>query len=202
MAMGAACNSSGPTPPGSSVGSSAEALRQLGRLGTEDVEKCRAFAARCAARADSGANPRCDRISDHCDDLETQLAEDRAELEQCLEEAATCEASAALDCERARAACSPKDEDFRARRGRTLECSSRVERCIDRGGAPGDAGADVCEDDADDFARCCHGEHDFGADAGAGRFGRRRHAGSGFDDDRVDDAGPSERSGFGPSRRR
>ena len=196
------------------VGSSAEALRKLGQVGADDVQACREAAARCAAGSDAASNPFCGRIGQHCDDLEAQLAADRADLEQCLEEAAACERSAAdpADCALARAACEPADGEFRARRGRTQQCADRAERCLAPGGAgagfgrrvadadagfgrrvaDADAGAGVCEADDDDFVGCCRGRHgragDAGADGfGAGRRGRGGFPGQGFRPDRDRD---------------
>jgi hypothetical protein len=205
-----ACSTSAPntsSESSSAVASSAEALRKLGQLDADDVEQCRDAAARCTARDDGGANPFCERIEQHCDDLEAQLAADRAELEQCLEEAAACEASAAdpADCVAERAACEPADGAFRARRGRTTQCASRAERCFAAGagfdrrsgfGRRGaldadaiDAGAGVCEQQDTDFVGCCQG-HRRGADAGApglagpGRRGRGGLPGADRDGDR------------------
>ena len=111
--------SSEPSENASSIGSSAEALRKLGQVDANDVQKCRDVADACSAGADSGSNAACERISAHCDELEAQLAADRAELEQCLQEAADCELTAtdAAQCAEERAACEPKDGNFRTRRG-------------------------------------------------------------------------------------
>lgn len=210
LALFACSTASAPdTSDPTTVGSSEEELRKLAQLGAEDVGNCRAIADRCSQLSDSGASLACDRIADHCEELETQLAEDRAELEQCLQAAAACEQdpNAAADCDAARAACGPRGDEFRERRDRTLQCSSRAAQCLERrggmirGGAS-DAGADVCEDGADDFVGCCHGNRDFGGDAGAGGdrlgvLGRRSKpdvdAGSGFgpgaDDDRPEPPG-------------
>lgn len=187
-----ACSTSEPRSSAteSSVGSSAEALRKLGQLDADDVQRCRDAASRCASGNDSGANPFCERISDHCDALEAQLAEDRAELEQCLQEAAACEAAASdpAECADARAACEPADGNFRARRGRTFQCADRAEQCLAAGAGfgrgfgfgrrraaqsadTGDAGAPTCDADATDFVGCCHG-HGGGADAGVPGFGQ------------------------------
>ncbi|HWO11102.1 MAG TPA: hypothetical protein VNN80_16520 [Polyangiaceae bacterium] len=204
-----ACSTSAPNtssePAFGTVLSSAEALRQLGQVDADDVEQCRDAAARCAARDDGGSNPFCARVEQHCDDLEAQLAADRAELEQCLAEAAECEASAAdpADCAAARAACEPADGAFRARRGRTMQCAGRAERCFEgagfglrfgfgrRGAAPA-ADAGVCEEQDTDFVGCCHGRGHGGADAGApgfgfGRPGRGGLPGPGVDRDRDRD---------------
>jgi hypothetical protein len=182
----AACNTSAPNDSepspesSSSVGSAAAALRKLGQLDASDVQKCRDAAQRCS-EGDSGSEPICARIGAHCDALEAQLAADRSELEQCLQEAADCEQAAAdpADCAQARAACEPADGDFHARRNKTLECASRAEQCIApsgrgfgpgfgrRGGDEADAGAVVCDADAVDFVGCCQGHHRDG-DAGVG----------------------------------
>jgi hypothetical protein len=194
-----ACNTSEPkasTDPAISVGTSAEALRQLGQRVASDVEECRAIAASCASEADSGSNVRCDRLEQHCDQLAQQLAEDRAELEQCLEEAAACEQSAAdpAECEAARAECTPSDRQFQSRRGRTLQCASRTEQCLDPGArfgraraasnadagaaadadADADAGAQSCNAEATDFVGCCRGQHAGAGDAGVGAANARR----------------------------
>lgn len=205
--------SSEPSPSSASVGSSAEALRKLGQLDADDVQKCRAVAERCAG-GDAGANPICERIDEHCDQLEAQLAADRTDLQQCLERAAACEAAATdpADCAEERAACEPADGDHRARRGQTMQCAGRAESCLGnrmggrfgfgfgfgrRGGNDeadaGDAGAGVCQAGDDDFVGCCRGHHGNGADAGApaqnGGFGRGRggFGQGGFDRDRGRD---------------
>jgi hypothetical protein len=217
-----ACNTPQPTEssdPPVSVGTSAEELRLLGQRDSDDVEQCRAAAAKCSAGADSGVSTVCERIEQHCDALEEQLEQDRAELAQCLEEAALCEQNATdpAECEDARAACAPVDDDFRARRGRTRECATRAEQCLDRGDRFGgrgdaDAGAPSCDADASDFVRCCRGNH--GADAGPdgdvrNRFGRGgrdgfgfrpRPDGNGFGDDDADADDPD--AGAPPPRRR
>ena len=71
-----ACNTPQPTQsadPPVSVGSAAEELRGLGQRDRDDVEQCRAFAARCFADVDSGSSRRCARIEQRCDALEEQL---------------------------------------------------------------------------------------------------------------------------------
>jgi hypothetical protein len=192
-----ACNTSPPTPSTDrtlSVGTSAEALRQLGQRVASDVEECRALAASCASEADSGPNVRCDRLEQHCEQLAQQLEEDRAELEQCLEEAAACEQSAAdpAECEAARAACTPSDRQFQSRRGRTLQCASRAEQCLDPGarfgraraasnagaGANADAGAQSCDAEATNFVGCCRGQHAGAGDAGVGAATNARRPGA------------------------
>jgi hypothetical protein len=223
----AACNTSAPTgsepspaESSGSVGSAAEALRKLGQLDATDVQKCRDVAQQCA-EGDSGSNPICARIGAHCDALEAQLASDRSELEQCLEEAADCEQAASdpADCAQARAACEPADGDFHARRGKTLQCASRAEQCIApggrgfgpgfgrRGAGEGDAGAVVCDADAVDFVGCCQGGHRHDGDAGVegvrGGFGGPNGFGVPpgrpgpfqHDDDEAADAG-TPRRGF------
>ncbi len=222
------CNTSestGSTEPSVSVGTSTEALRQLGQRDASDVAACRAIAASCASEADSGPNARCDRLEQHCDQLAQQLEEDRAELEQCLEEAAACEQSATdpAECEAARAACAPDDRELQSRRGRTLQCASRAERCLDPGArfgraraassadedAGADAGAQSCDAEATDFVGCCRGQHAGAGDAGVGAANARRpgafggfQAGRGRggfgekNDDQATDAG------VGPFRRR
>ena len=50
------------------VSSSAEALRKLGQVDADDVQKCRAAAERCEAGPDAAANPFCERIDQHCHD--------------------------------------------------------------------------------------------------------------------------------------
>lgn len=188
-----------PEVSSTTVSSSAEALRKLGQVDADDVQKCRAAAQRCEDGPDAAANPFCERIDQHCDDLEEQLAADRAELAQCLAEAAACEENAAdpAECAAARAACEPADGEFRARRGRTRQCAERAERCLSEGGPgarfgfgrgaardddradAGDAGANVCTPDDTDFVGCCSGRHERG-DAGAqgfGGFGRGGRAG-------------------------
>lgn len=200
-----------PSTSTASLGSSAEALRKLTQVDANDVQQCRDAAARCNAGGDAASNPFCGRVSQHCDDLEAQLAADRAELEQCLADAAACEASAAdpADCAAARAACEPADGNFRARRGRTLECAGRAERCFDGGGFGGRFGfggfgrrdadaadAGTCDDDTTDFVGCCQGHHARGGDAGVPAFGQGRGGPGGFpgpglrpdrNDDRDDD---------------
>ena len=194
-----ACSTSTPsTSPGgstsTSVGSSAEALRKQRQLDANDVDRCRDLVAQCAANGgadDAGAGRGCERLGALCDQLEERLAADRAELEQCLEEAAACEAAASdpADCEAERAACEPTDRVFRDRRGRTLECSGRAQQCFGRGrgrvdaDADADAGAGVCEAGDDDFIGCCQGKH--------GRPGERGDAGVDGDDRRPG-------FGFGP----
>jgi hypothetical protein len=181
-----ACSTSTPTTSSSgspTVGSSAEALRKQRQLDADDVERCRDLAAQCTDFAgDAGFGRACDRLDAHCDQLEEQLAADRAELEQCLEAAAACEAAATdpEECADQRAACEPADRDLRGRRGQTLECSNRAEQCFGggrgRGRDDGDAGALACEDGDDDFIGCCQGKH--------GGFGRRGDAGADADDRR------------------
>lgn len=187
-----ACSTSTPTTSSSeptSVGNSAEALRKQRQLDADDVDRCRDLAAQCTDLAgDAGLGRACERLSAHCDQLEQQLATDRADLEQCLEAAAACEAAAAdpADCADQRAACEPADRDLRGRRGRTLECSNRAEQCFGgrgRGRVDGDAGALACEDGDDDFVGCCQGNH--------GRPGDRGDAGVDADDRRPG-------FGFGP----
>jgi hypothetical protein len=179
-----ACSTSTPTTSSSetpAVGSSAEALRKQRQLDADDVERCRDLAAQCTDFAgDAGFGRACDRLDAHCDQLEEQLAADRAELEQCLEAAAACEAAAAdpAECADERAACEPADRDLRGRRGQTLECSNRAEQCFGgrRGRDDADAGALACEDGDDDFIGCCQGKH--------GRRGQRGDAGIDGDDRR------------------
>ena len=224
-----ACSTSSPdatrTERGASVASSREALRKLGQLDADDVQTCRAAARRCAAGEDATSNPFCERIDQHCDELDAQLAVDRAELAQCLEQAAACEESAAdpSECAAARAACEPREGDFRARRGRTRECAARAERCLNDDGFggrfgrgrverladAGDADAGVCTPDDADFVGCCRGRHergDAGVDGsgGFGRSGRVGFPGRGFrpDRDREDgDAGPPRPGPGSPFRR-
>jgi hypothetical protein len=203
-----ACSTPAPSasnqaPP---LGSSNEALRQLGKQDADDVQSCRRAAERCEeAAADSGSSAVCGQITEHCDDLEAQLAQVRSELEQCLANAAQCEQTATdpAQCQAVRDACAPARESFRGRRGATLQCADRAEQCFTRGvglnvrfrpqqasdaGADGDAGAQVCDDAAFDFVGCCHGKHGGGPDAGANialnpnrRFGPRPGAfGPGF----------------------
>jgi hypothetical protein len=186
-----ACSTSAPSPSNEAnqappLGSSNEALRQLGKQDADDVQSCRRAALRCEESvADSGASGVCDQINEHCDDLEAQLAQVRAEFEQCLASAAQCEQTATdpAQCQAARDACAPAHESFRNRRGATLQCADRAEQCFTRGvglnvrfrpqqasdaGADADAGAQVCDDSAFDFVGCCHGGHGGGgADAGA-----------------------------------
>jgi hypothetical protein len=195
-----ACNTSQPTAstdPAVSVGTSAEALRQLGQKVASDVAQCRDIVASCASEADSGSNARCDRLEQHCEQLEQQLEDDRAELEQCLEEAAACEQSATdpAECEAARAACTPSDRQFQSRRGRTLQCASRAAQCLDPGarfgrgraisnaadadaggdaGRDADAGSQSCDAEATDFVGCCRGQHAGAGDAGVGAANARR----------------------------
>jgi hypothetical protein len=196
-----ACNTSSPSPSpepapeeSGSLATAAEALRQLGQKDADNVAECQAVAARCAAEADAGSLF-CDRIEAHCDELAAQLAEDRAELEQCLAAAAACEQNATdpAECASERAACSPADRQFQSRRGRTMQCASRAEQCLDGNasglGGPGrrgpgrgnggllvdagDAGAVECAEEDVDFVGCCHGKHGERGDAGVsgGRFG-------------------------------
>jgi hypothetical protein len=188
------------------VGTSAEALRKQRQLDSDDVERCRDRVAACSDKDanDAGLGRGCERLSTLCDQLEEQLAADRAELEQCLEEAAACEAAATdpEECADERAACEPADRDLRGRRGDTLECSNRAEQCFGggrgRGQDDGDAGALVCEDGDDDFIGCCQGKHGRRGqrgDAGVNADGRRPGFGFGFgagdrfdrDDDDSDD---------------
>jgi hypothetical protein len=211
-----ACNTPQPTQSSDapvSVGSAAEELRGLGQRDRDDVEQCRAFAARCSADLDSGSSRRCARIEQHCDALEEQLEEDRAEIEECLEEAAQCEQNASdpADCEEARGACAPADRQFRTRRDRTRQCASRAEQCLDpdnRFDRPRevDAGVQACDPDAIDFVGCCRGKHGADGDAGVerteSRFGRAPR--DGFQPRR--DVGPSGNddpdAGVPPPRRR
>ncbi|MEO8177969.1 MAG: hypothetical protein ABI895_03960 [Deltaproteobacteria bacterium] len=197
-----ACGTSAPstssdTAP-TSVGSAAEAIRQLGKNDADVVAKCEQLVKRCAAFAgDSGAGSAvCDKIGAHCADLAEQLSEARDQFQECLEGVATCEASATsrADCAAERAACNPAGKDFEDRRGATLSCAERTQSCLPRGRGPGargnddddnddddndnanaDAGAQQCDDNAMDFVGCCHGQRGGrgagagAADAGAGR---------------------------------
>lgn len=169
------------------VGTAASALRRLGQNDAQAVERCRTAAERCAARSgDGGLNGICERIADHCDELEAELAEARAALEECLSAAAACEAAATDDaeCEDERAACDELTPGFERRRGNTLECSNQAEQCLAPEGADaGDAGAE-CSVEARDFVGCCRKRNRDGSDAGVDRgrdgrpgfgpFGRRR----------------------------
>jgi hypothetical protein len=185
-----ACSTSAPTPSSSepTVGTSAEALRKQRQLDADDVERCRDLAAQCDEFAgDGGLGRGCERLSAHCDQLEEQLAADRAELEQCLEEAAACEAAATNpeECADQRAACEPADRDLRGRRGQTLECSNRAEQCFGgrrgRGRDDSDAGALACEEGDDDFIGCCQGKHGHRGERGdAGADAADRRPGVGF----------------------
>jgi len=195
-----ACSTSTPTtsPGGStstSVGTSAEALRKQRQLDADDVERCRDLVELCSnvegsdadGAGDAGSSRGCGRLIGLCDQLEEQLAADRAELEQCLEEAAACEAAATdpAECDEERAACEPTDRDFRDRRGQTLECSDRAKQCFGRergrGGDDADAGANACVAGDDDFIGCCEGKHGRGRDRGdAGVGGGDRGPGFGF----------------------
>jgi len=207
-----ACGTSAPTTSSdtaaaTTVGTAAEAIRQLGQNDADVVSKCEQLVQRCESFAgDSGAGGAvCDEIGAHCADLAQQLSEARDQFQQCLEGVATCEASATspADCRAQRAACNPAGKDFEDRRGATLACAERTQSCLPRGRGPGargnhddgaDAGANQCDDNAMDFVGCCHGHgggHFGGADAGAGRpglFGLGRGAaapGAGFPPSRM-----------------
>jgi hypothetical protein len=219
MALACASSTSSAPDNSASVGGSAEALRSLGQRDARHVEECRAKVADCTDDAGSADRFRCERVSKHCDDLADQLASDRAELEQCLEAAVACEETAIdpADCESLRDACRPTDRQFNTRRGRTLECASKAEQCLQRGddddaradrrSNDGDAGAAVCDDDATDFVGCCRGKHRDRGDAGVNdeefgsrgdRFGRSRDEQGGGKNERDDavDAGRARRSRF------
>jgi len=195
--------SSSPTEDSAPIGTAAAAIRQLGQRDADAVKSCEDLAQRCNEFvADSGAGAVCDKIVEHCTDLAEQLSEARAQFEACLEEVATCEASAAdpADCAAQRDACNPAGKDFEARRGATLQCASRTQSCLPRGpgfgrggrdaddDTAGDAGAAVCDDDALDFVGCCHGH--------GGGFGGPGVAGPGFGG-RADGGVPGFGPGFG-----
>ncbi len=191
-----------------SVGSAAEALRQLEEREVGDVARCRSKASFCAADAGGALGPLCERISNHCEALAGELADARAEIADCLEEAAACEqtASTAADCEAARALCAPADRDFRGRRDRTLNCSSQAEQCLGSVATEADAGGLVCDDDARDFVGCCRGKHGTGGDAGV-RDERRDDSERGFgfrprrERDHDRDRGGDVADGGAPRRR-
>jgi len=205
--------STGPTEDPAPLGTAAAAIRELGQHDADVVKSCDDLAKRCNEFvADSGAGAVCEKIVDHCNELAAQLSEARSDFQACLEEVASCEASAAdpADCATQRAACNPAGKDFQARRGATLECAARTESCLPRaqgfgrGGrdandTAGDAGAVVCDDDAMDFVGCCHGH---GA-AGFGGPGARPDGGvPGFGfADRGDNRGPGGATGSGGSGR-
>jgi hypothetical protein len=173
-----ACGTSASSQPAESteVGSAAEAIRALGRNDADVVARCEQIVERCESFAgDSGVGSEvCERISEHCTELAEQLAEARADFQECLEQVAACEAAATdpADCRDERQACNPRGKDFEARRGETLACSERTQSCMPRmrsGRDDGaDAGANSCDGDALDFVGCCHGH---GGGRGPGGFG-------------------------------
>jgi hypothetical protein len=169
------------------VGSATEALRQLNKNDNDAVQSCDDLVQRCNAHfADSGAAANiCDKLAQHCSELDAELSAVRAAIQNCLEKAAACEQSKGADagsCEAAHQACAPADKDFQAKRGQALQCSQNTQACLVpkmgpfHFGRPGDAdaGANTCDANATDFAGCCHGHNNhFGNDAGVfgGSFG-------------------------------
>jgi hypothetical protein len=172
------------------VGSATEALRQLNENDNDAVQSCDDLVQRCNAHfSDSGAaSGICDKLAQHCSELDAELSAVRAAIQSCLEKAAACEQSKGADagsCEAAHQACAPADKDFQAKRGQALQCSQSTQACLvpQMGpfhfGRPGDAdaGPGQCDANATDFMGCCHGhDNHFGNDAGVfgGAFGGGR----------------------------
>jgi hypothetical protein len=169
------------------VGSATEALRQLNKNDNDALQSCDDLVQRCNEHfSDSGATAGvCDKLAQHCAELDAELSAVRAAIQNCLEKAAACEQSKGADagsCEAAHQACAPADKDFRAKRGQALQCSQNAQACLvpQMGpfhfGASGasDAGPNQCDANASDFVGCCHGhDNHFGGDAGVfgGAFG-------------------------------
>jgi hypothetical protein len=182
-----ACGNTAPSSSSTNepVGSAEAELRDLTQRDATDVDHCQALAKKCEQEnGDSGANPVCQEVATHCEELKNQLDDVRADVQKCLTAAAACEKSAksSAECQTARDACTSLRDDFEKQRGNTLQCADRAQQCLGhdmdaprgfgRGrGDVADAGADVCGGNALDFVGCCHGQHRGvdrrGADAGA-----------------------------------
>jgi hypothetical protein len=131
----AGCNSQTPRTQNSETLRASAALEALSSKDSVAVAQCDHAVENCEARLpDAAPSGVCERLAQHCSELQEHLREVRAPAVGCWKAVEACAEHAAdqAQCNRDAALCEPVDVAVTEDRATVVECSVKVEACLSR----------------------------------------------------------------------